>query len=137
MSCGGCRYVETRTTEAPWSLFSTKLQTFGLGQTIWTDKFWGHLGYFWLIYQHLFLAMFSINQTFFLQKTNPLYPNPKYLCGIWIWAAKNLGVRSPRKCTTAGTGCSIIKMYIYFKDFYVWKFIVFFSFQLFSDQSKK
>ena len=37
------------------------------------------------------LSMFSIIQPVFLQKTKPLYPNPKYLfgIGIWIWAAKN------------------------------------------------
>ena len=43
-----------RTTDAQWSLFSWKSQTFGLGQTIWADKFWGDLGYFWTIYQHPF-----------------------------------------------------------------------------------
>ena len=43
-----------RTTDAQWSLFSWKFQTFGLGQTIWADKFWGDLGYFWPIYQHPF-----------------------------------------------------------------------------------
>ena len=38
----------TRTTDAQWSLFSPKFQTFGLGQTIWADKFWDicHLGLF-------------------------------------------------------------------------------------------
>ena len=37
------------------------------------------------------LFMFSINQPLFLQKTRPLYPNPKHLFGIGIriWAAKN------------------------------------------------
>jgi hypothetical protein len=30
------------------------------------------------------LSMFSINQPLFLQKTQPLYPNPKYLFGIGI-----------------------------------------------------
>ena len=34
----------TRTTETKWSFFSTKSQTFGLGQTIWTDNFWGIWG---------------------------------------------------------------------------------------------
>ena len=37
-----------------WSLFSSKSQTFGLGQTIWAIKNLGHLGYFWPIYQHPF-----------------------------------------------------------------------------------
>ena len=33
------------------------------------------------------LSMFSINQPLLLLKTEPLYPNPKYLfgIGIWIW----------------------------------------------------
>ena len=37
--------------------------------------------------------MFSIIQPLFLQKTEPLYPHPKYLFGILIliWAAKDLG----------------------------------------------
>jgi hypothetical protein len=30
------------------------------------------------------LSMFSINQPLFLQKTKPLYLNPKYLLGIGI-----------------------------------------------------
>ena len=35
--------------------------------------------------------MFSINQPLFLQKTKPLYQNPKHLfgIGIWIYAEKN------------------------------------------------
>ena len=32
----------------------------------------------------LILVLFSINQPLFLQKTQPLYPNPKYLFGIGI-----------------------------------------------------
>ena len=39
--------------------------------------------------------MFPINQPLCLQKTKPLYPNPKYLFGIgiriYIWAAKDWG----------------------------------------------
>ena len=39
------RYIEgwlnARTTDAQWSLFSMKSRTFGLGQTNWADKFWG------------------------------------------------------------------------------------------------
>ena len=36
-------------------------------------------------------SMFSMNQSLFLQKTEPLNPHPKYLFGIeiWIWDAKN------------------------------------------------
>ena len=65
------------------------------GQTIWADKFWGIFGQF--ISTHFGkvspLSMFSINQPLFLQKTKPLYPNPKYLfaIGIWMLAAKNWG----------------------------------------------
>jgi hypothetical protein len=53
------------------------------------DKFWdicGILGRF--ISTHFGtvspLSMFFINQPLFLQKTKPLYPNPKYLFVIWI-----------------------------------------------------
>ena len=55
----------------------------------WTDNLGryilGHFGYFWPIYQHPFWSMFTINQSLFLQKTKPLYANPKYLFGIGIF----------------------------------------------------
>ena len=42
-----------RTTDAQWSLFSSKYQTFGLGQKIWADKFWDIWGTFgWFISNH-------------------------------------------------------------------------------------
>ena len=71
--------------------FTSKSQTFGLGQTILADKFWD----IWGIFSQLIstqlgtvspLSMFSINQPLF-------FTNPTYLfgIGICIWAAKNLG----------------------------------------------
>ena len=79
-----------------WSLFSSKFETFGLGQTIWADKFWGIWGIFSRFISTHFgtvssLSMFSINQPLFLQKTKPLYPNRRNLfgSGSWIWAGKN------------------------------------------------
>ena len=91
LSC--CVYFWPRTTDAQWSLFSSKSLTFGLGETVWADKFWGIFGRFISIHFGTVssLSMFSINQPLVLQKTKPLYPNPKYLfgIGIWIWAAKN------------------------------------------------
>ena len=53
----------------------------------WADIFWGVLGIFQFISTYFGtvspLSMLFINQTFFfLQKTRPLYPNPKYLLGI-------------------------------------------------------
>ena len=65
--------VYARTTDAQWSLFSSKSQTFGLGQTIWADKFWGIWGIFGRFISTHFctvspLSMFSINQPLFLQK---------------------------------------------------------------------
>ena len=90
--------VEPRTTNVQWSLFSLKSRTFGLGQTNWADKFWGVWGIFSQTNSTHFgtvspLSMFSIIQPLFLQKTKPLYPQPKYLFGIriwiWIWVAKN------------------------------------------------
>ena len=81
---------------AQLSPFSSKYQTFGLGQTIWADKFWSIVGIFGQFIGTHFgtvspLSMFSINQPLTIQKTKPLYPNPKYLFGIGscIWAAKN------------------------------------------------
>ena len=77
--------------------FSAKSQTFGLGQTIWTDKIWGIWGIFGPFISNHFgnvssLSMFSINQPLFLQETKALYSNPKFFgIGIRIWAAKDLG----------------------------------------------
>ena len=62
---------------------------FGLRQTILADKFWG----IWGIFERFIsthcgtvspLSMFFINQSVFLPKTKPLYPNPKCLLGIGI-----------------------------------------------------
>ena len=94
-------WFQPRTTDAQWSIFTSKSRTFGLGQTNWADKFWGIWGIFGQTISTHFgtvspLSMFSIIQPLFLQKTKPLYPNPKYLfgIGIWIWAAKNSCARS-------------------------------------------
>ena len=62
------------------ALFLLKSRTFGLGQTIWADKFWGISGqfiitHFGTVYP---LSMFFIIQPLFLQKTKPLYPHLKY-----------------------------------------------------------
>ena len=38
-------WLNTRTRDAQWSLFSSKSQTFGFGQTIWADNF-GEFGIF-------------------------------------------------------------------------------------------
>ena len=84
-------YLVPRTTDAQWSLFSLKPQTFGLCRQFGQINF----GAFGVFLAHIGtmspLSMFSINQPLFLQKTKPLYPNPEYLSGIgiWIWAAKN------------------------------------------------
>ena len=58
--------------------FLLKSRTFGLGQTIWADKFWGIWGFFSRFISTHFgavspLSMFSIIQPLFLQKTKPLY----------------------------------------------------------------
>jgi hypothetical protein len=66
------------------AFFSSKTQTFGLGQTNWADKFWGIWGIFGQFISNHFgtvspLTMFSINQPLFLQttRTKPLYAHPK------------------------------------------------------------
>ena len=71
------------------TFFSSNSQTFGLGQTICADKFWGTYGILGRFISTHFgtvspLSMFSINQPLFLQKTKPLYQNSKYLFGIGI-----------------------------------------------------
>ena len=55
----------------------------------WADTFWGIWGIFGQFISNHFstvspLSMFFINQPLILQKTKPLYPNPKYLFGIGI-----------------------------------------------------
>ena len=59
------------------------------GQTNWADKFWGIWGIFGRFISTYFdtvspLCMFSINRPLCLQKTKPLYPDPKYLFVIGI-----------------------------------------------------
>jgi hypothetical protein len=70
----------------PKRAFFRKSQTFGLGQTNWAENFWGIWGIFGQFISTHFgtvgsLSMFSINQPLFLQRTKPLYPNPKHLFG--------------------------------------------------------
>ena len=60
----------------------------------WADKFWGIWGIFGRFISTQFgtvssLSMFSIDQPLFLQKTKPLYPNPKI---FWDWDL-NLGCK--------------------------------------------
>ena len=56
----------------------------------WADKFWSICG-IWCFFGQFInthfgtvspLSMFFINQPLFLQKSKPLYQNPKYLFGI-------------------------------------------------------
>jgi hypothetical protein len=60
-----------------------KSRTFGLGQTIWAEKFWGIWG---IIITHLGtvspLSMFFNIQPLFLKKNKLLYPYPKYFFGF-------------------------------------------------------
>ena len=88
--CDECQYV--RTTDYQWNIFLSKPWTFGLGKTVWADKFWGICGIFSQTISTHFgtvspLSIFSIIQPLFSQKTKPLYPHPNYLfgIGIWIW----------------------------------------------------
>jgi hypothetical protein len=81
--------ISPQNTDAQCSLFSSKYQTFGLWQTIWSDKFWGIWGIFVRFISTHFgtvspMCIISNNQPLFLQKTKPLYSHPKYLFGIGI-----------------------------------------------------
>ena len=57
----------------PMKPFSAKFQTFGLGQTIWTDKFWG----IWDIGQFIStvspLSMFSKKLSLYIQIPNIIW----------------------------------------------------------------
>ena len=71
--------------------FSSKYQNFGLGQTIWADKFWGIWGTFGPFISNHFgtvspLSMFPINQPLFLQKTKPFIyiPIPNIYLGLGL-----------------------------------------------------
>ena len=72
--------------ERPMKPFASKSQTFGLGRTIWADKFWVIWGIFGQFISTYFtvspLSMFFIDQPY--KKTKTLYQNPKYLFGIGI-----------------------------------------------------
>jgi hypothetical protein len=70
------------------SFFHRNPKLLGLGRQF-GQIIWGHLVHFWPIYQHPNgtvnpLSVFSINQPLSLQKTKPLYSNPKYLFDIGI-----------------------------------------------------
>ena len=68
-------------------------------QANWADEFlgiWGIFGQFNSTHFDTLSPLFIFsNYQLLLQKTKPLYPNPKYLVGIGIiirnWAAKNEG----------------------------------------------
>ena len=68
------------------ALFSSKSQTFGLGQTIWADKFWGIAFGVFSADSSAPLSLFSINQPLILQKKLSLYTysKPKDSFGIGI-----------------------------------------------------
>mgnify|MGYP007023058757 CR=1 FL=1 len=66
-------WLKSRTTNAPWSLFSLKSRNFGLWQTNWTEKSWSIWGIFGQTFNTRFgtmssLSMFSVIQPLFLQK---------------------------------------------------------------------
>ena len=92
------------------ALFSSKSQTFGLGQTIWADKFWGIWVFSFDLSALIFgtlslLSIFSLINHYFYNKLLPLYPTTKYLSGIrfWIWAGKNL--RFSHRVSVVGAHC--------------------------------
>ena len=73
----------------PMKSFFIKIPNFWAWTENWADTFWGIWGIFGQFISAHFgtvspLSMFSINQSLILQKTKPLYPNPKYLFGIGI-----------------------------------------------------
>ena len=80
--------LRPRTTDTQREIFQ-KSQIFGFGQTNWAENYrgiWSIFGQF--ISTHFGtlspMFMFSINQLLSLKKTEPLYPNLKYLFRIGI-----------------------------------------------------
>jgi hypothetical protein len=63
----------------------------------WADNFWGIWGIFEQFISTHFgtVSMFSNNEALCLQKTKPLYPNPKYLFGIGPQRIRDLGFVCP------------------------------------------
>ena len=83
-----------RTTDTQRELFFGKFHFLGA----WAENFGGIWGIFGRTFLTHFgtvstLSMFSIIQQIFLQKTKPLYLHPKYVFGIGILAAKELGIK--------------------------------------------
>ena len=78
--------MRARTTDAQGSLFHRNPKLLGLGRQFGQTIF----GAFGVFSANLLapilvlspLSMFSIIPLLFLQKTKPLYPNPKYLLGL-------------------------------------------------------
>ena len=72
--------------ERPMKPFASKSQTFGLGRTIWADKFWVIWGIFGQFISTYFtvspLSMFFINQPLFLQKLSLYIQIPKIHLGL-------------------------------------------------------
>jgi hypothetical protein len=68
------------------AFFHQNPKLLGLGRQIEQINFWAFERISALILVHTVfpLSMFFIHQPLFLQKTKPLYPNPKYLFGIGI-----------------------------------------------------
>ena len=98
-----CTQYIPRNTDAQRSLFSPKYQTFGLGQTIWANKFWGIWGIFGQFISTLSgtvspLSMFFVNQTLVLQKNEAFISESQIF--VWDWDlnqdSKELGIQSSR-----------------------------------------
>ena len=82
---------DARTTDAQWSLFSSKSQTFGLRQTNWADKFWGIFGrfisaHFGTVSHTYFLKVTAILATFRKKKNSKDQELGKNLyCIVYQW----------------------------------------------------
>ena len=67
------------------AFFLLKSRTFGLGQIIWADKFWGISGRFIITHFGTVspLSMFFIIQPLFLQKTQPVLSTSQIFICDW------------------------------------------------------
>ena len=89
----------------PMKPFSSKFQTFGLGQTIWADIFWGMWGIFGRLISTHFgrvspLSMFYINQPLFLPKLSLCIQIPNMYLGLGFefgpQRIRNLAIACPQ-----------------------------------------
>ena len=112
-------YWYLKSLPTPDEALFIKIPNFGLGQTIWADKFWVISGIFdqcisthfdtvtSLFNVHVF--HYSITYILFLQKTQPFHPNPKYLNDLAVFLKNDVFViMFALICYSLNLDCSLL-----------------------------